>query len=99
MIISVSKSETKGSDAVDFFNSLSISDRLEYLADLVINDNSLKKYKEYIKLIRKQAVVDAWDHERDLIEQGACTRDWTPEQIEKINVNSHKPTRHSTSGF
>lgn len=65
MIIDIYKSGTKASDETTKFNNLSIQGRVNYLKSL-----SDTKRDELVSLLRKQAVVDAWNHERDLIEQG-----------------------------
>ena len=93
MIIDIYKSETKASDETTNFNNLSIQGRIDYL-----NSFSDTERKKFIAMIRKQAVIDAWNHERELIEQGKCTRDWTPEQIENIYALSDKTGNMSING-
>lgn len=62
------------------FNSFSEEER-EVILESLPND---KAHERFINGIRKQAVNDFWTHERELIKDGKCTRDWTPEQIEEI---------------
>ena len=67
------KSKTQRNKAIEF-NNFSIQDRLDFLNTLT--DTELKNFKTDI---RSQAVDDFWTHERELIEDGKCTRDWTPD--------------------
>lgn len=61
------------------FNKLSIEDRKIFLQSL-----TAEQYEKFIGEIRRQAVIDFWNNERDLIKQGSGTREWTPEQMEAI---------------
>lgn len=61
------------------FNKLKVKERTVFL-----NQLSEETRKKFISDIRNQAVADFWTHERDLIKDGKCTRDWTPRQIEDI---------------
>lgn len=72
-------------EMTQIFNELSVKERLDFLD--VLPDSEKKKF---IKDIRTQAVKDFWFHERQAIMNGECTRDWTPEQIEKIMNISEK---------
>ena len=66
-------------EMTDEFNALSIEERKSYLNSMTEAD----RY-DFIKKIRRQAVIDFWSHERELIKQGLGTREWTPEQMEAI---------------
>ena len=80
-------------DKTKIYNEFEIQDRLDFLESLTEEDK-----KEFIDDIRKQAVADFWTHERELIEQGQSTRDWTPEQIEEIMKISEKTGKESVNG-
>ena len=80
-------------DMTNAFNKLTINDRLKLLNSL----ESAEKEK-FINNLRKQAVADFWTHEKELIKQGLCTRDWTPEQIEAIMNISEKTGVESING-
>ena len=75
------------------FNSLSIDDRQDFLDEL-----SKEEKTKFISDIRTQAVKDFWTHEQALIQEGKCTRDWTPEQIEAILNISEKTGIISSNG-
>ena len=75
------------------FNKLEVDERKFFLGEL---DET--KYKTFIANIRDQAVDDFWTEERELIKQGNCTRDWTPEQIEYIMNISTKSGNASVNG-
>ena len=75
------------------FNSLEVEDRIRLLDSLAADVR-----EEFVTKIRKQAVADFWTHERELIEQGQSTRDWTPEQIEEIMKISEKTGKESVNG-
>ena len=72
-------------EKTDAFNRGSPDDRQAYLDKL--SDDERKKFT---KDLRAQAVQDFWNNERDLIKKGECTRDWTPEQAERILNKSDK---------
>lgn len=68
------------------FNALGIPERREYLA--LLSSISEDIYDEFLEDIRRQAVLDYWEHERMLLKQGKATRQWNPNQIESImNIN------------
>lgn len=68
------------------FNKMVVSERKEYLRSLY--EKSADVYNDFIDDLRDIAVQDFWTNERKLIQQGECTRDWLPEQIETIyNIN------------
>ena len=67
------------------FNSFSVEDRRKLLS-LFPTDERAK----FIDKLRCQASKNFWTHERELIENGQCTRNWTPEQIECIMNISEK---------
>ncbi len=75
-----------------FFNELQVDERKVFLKYL---DGTA--YKDFIKKIRQQAVKDFWWHEREAILNGECTRDWTPEQIERIMNISETSGKMSTN--
>ena len=75
------------------FNSLEIQDRIDFLEIL-----SNEQKEKFIKDIRTQAVADFWTHEQQLIKNGQCTRNWTPEQIEAILNISEKSGSCSVNG-
>lgn len=64
------------------FNSLKVEERRRYLD--ILRAAMPKKYDDYIDDLRRQAILDYWQHERELIGMGQCTRDWNPQQIEYI---------------
>ena len=64
------------------FNSLKVEERRRYLD--ILRAAMPKKYDDYIDDIRRQAILDYWQHERELIGMGHCTREWNPDQIEHI---------------
>lgn len=69
------------------FNALGIPERREYLS--LLNSISADLYDEFLEDIRRQAVLDYWEHERMLLKQGKATRQWNPMQIEGImNINT-----------
>ena len=80
-------------DMTAAFNSLEVEDRIRLLDSLAADVR-----EEFVTKIRKQAVADFWTHERELIEQGQSTRDWTPEQIEEIMKISEKTGKESVNG-
>ena len=75
------------------YNEFEIQDRLDFLESLTEEDKN-----KFISDIRKQAVADFWTEERKAIENGTCTRDWTPEQIEEIMHISEKTGKESVNG-
>ena len=77
----------------DDFNSLSMEDRRVFLG--ILSDTEAK---DFVDKIHNQAIDDFWTHERDLIEQGQCTRDWTPDQIESIMHISEKTGNKKLEG-
>ena len=84
MITSLSKK-----DMVDAFNGIAIPERKIFLKFL--QEQSQEAYYDFIDDMRDIAVQKFWNAERDMIQQGECTRDWTPEQIEVI-LNISKET-------
>ena len=74
------------------YNEFSVTERLDFLDAL-----SETNREKFIEDIREQAVDDFWVHERQAILEGKCTRDWTPEQIEKIMALSNKTGKMSTN--
>lgn len=64
------------------FNSLEVEERKKYLEHL--KSVSRKTYDDFLDDIRRQAILDFWQNERELIEMGRCTREWNPDQIEHI---------------
>lgn len=76
------------------FNDLCVGDRRTFLE--LFDDIDIKE--KFVKEIRTQAVADFWTHEKELIKQGLCTRDWTPEQIEAIMNISEKTGVESING-
>lgn len=79
------------------FNALSVPERKEYLALLKsISDDA---YDEFLEDIRRQAVLDYWQHERALLKQGQATRQWNPKQIEAImNINTQTGSCEKEAG-
>lgn len=68
------------------FNALNIERRKEYLS--LLRTISIDIYDDFIEDIRRQSVLDYWQHERELLRQGQGTRAWNPNQIESImNIN------------
>jgi hypothetical protein len=68
------------------FNELSVIKRKEYLS--LLRTISMDIYDDFVEDIRRQAVLDYWQHERDLLRLGQGTRAWNPNQIEAImNIN------------
>ena len=72
------------------YKKLNIKNRTKYFNELTVNEGKVflgelseSEKTVFIKVIRKQAVADFWTHERELIEQGQSTRDWTPEQEQR----------------
>lgn len=66
-------------ETAEAFNSLEVSDRKRFLDSLTTTE-----YDRFVGNMRRQAVLDFWENERELLKKGECTRDWTPEQIESI---------------
>ena len=76
------------------FNEFSIDERTALLDMLPDADR-----EKFIDNIRKQAVKDFWTHERMLIENGRCTRDWSPWQIEYIlNISEETGMKRNIGG-
>ena len=91
----------KGSRAktiTDHFNSLEIPERKAYLSYLESLPDGDAQAKDFTDLLRAQAVKDFWTNEKELIESGQGTRDWTPEQIESILNISQKTGESSKNG-
>lgn len=79
------------------FNELDIPERREYL-DL-LKSISEDAYDEFLVDIRRQAVLDYWEHERILLKQGKATRQWNPTQIESImNINTETGSCEKEAG-
>lgn len=79
------------------FNKLSIPNRKEFLK--LLHDKSVDAYDDFIDDIRDVAVQTFWTNERELINQGECTRDWVVEQIESIyNINEKTGNYRSNGG-
>ncbi len=68
----------------DHYNSMTVEERKSYVNYLENLPEGKDKADDFLDILRKQAVQDYWDNERELILDGKCTRDWTPEQIERI---------------
>lgn len=83
-------------DMTHKFNQLDLEDRKDFLEELKSFDKV--NYDDFIEKIRKQAVLDFWTEERELIKQGKCTREWTAEQIEYIMNISTKSGDASING-
>lgn len=64
------------------FNSLGVEERKKYLDYL--KSVSRNTYDNFLDDIRRQAILDFWQNERELICMGHCTREWNPSQIEYI---------------
>lgn len=79
-------------DMTHNFNKMPVRERKEFLKFLY--EKSADTYYDFIDDLRDIAVQDFWTNERELIGQGECTRDWTPEQIESI-YNISKETGNS----
>lgn len=68
------------------FNKMAVEHRCQYLDYL--KSVSERDYDNFMDDIRRQAMLDFWYHERELIKNGQCTKDWNPNQIENImNIN------------
>ena len=68
------------------FNALDIPERREFLD--VLKSISDEVYDDFLEDIRRQAILDFWQHERGLLKEGKATRQWNPNQIESImNIN------------
>jgi len=91
LISLASKSSSK--ELTNGYNSLSVAERTEFLSYLT----SAEKTK-FIDTVRTQAVKDFWTHEQQLIINGECTRNWSPEQIEDILHISDKTGSMSING-
>lgn len=81
--------ELSKKEMTEYFNKFEVQDRKDFLEIL-----SESERKKFIKDIRNQAVSDFWWHEREAILNGECTRDWTPEQIERIMNISETSGKH-----
>lgn len=75
------------------FNELNVAERKAFL-NILSDENR----KAFIDTIRQQAIADFWTHERELIQQGKSTRNWTPQQIEDIMHISEKSGKVLTDG-
>lgn len=64
------------------FNSLDVEDRKKYLEHLKAFSGNI--YDNFLDDIRRQAILDFWQNERELIGVGRCIRKWNPSQIEHI---------------
>lgn len=72
----------------------------DYFEELLeeIREIRLSERRFYQKL-RDVAVQEFWTYERELVKQGECTRDWTPEQIESIyNISSETGSSRKNGG-
>ena len=79
------------------FNALDIPERREYLGYL--KNISEDVYGEFLEDIRRQAILDYWQHERMLLKQGQATRQWNPAQIEAImNINTETGSCEKEAG-
>ena len=79
------------------FNALDIPERREYLGYL--KNISEDVYDEFLEDIRRQAILDYWQHERMLLKQGQATRQWNPAQIEAImNINTETGSCEKEAG-
>lgn len=68
------------------FNRLTVEERKKYLDYL--KSISKDTYDNFLDDIRRQAILDFWQHERELIGEGHSTRNWSHKQIESIlNIN------------
>ena len=64
------------------FNSLEVEERKKYLDHLKSFSGNI--YNNFLDDIRRQAILDFWQNERELIGKGRCKRKWNPSQIEHI---------------
>lgn len=75
-------------------NALSIPERKAILSSLTRNE-----YTYFTNDMRRQVVRCFWNNERELIKNGQCTRDWTPEQIEGIfNIDTSNGMMKKNAG-
>lgn len=66
-------------ESIDEFNSVDANIRRWFLSKLTKEQVEL-----FIDIMRRYSVVQFWNNERRLINEGQCTREWTAEQIETI---------------
>ncbi|MBE5875526.1 MAG: hypothetical protein E7290_01410 [Lachnospiraceae bacterium] len=85
--------EMSTKEMTEAFNLLPVDKRIEFLNGITSDEKDA-----FIEKIRDQAVADFWTHEREAIENGTCTRDWTPEQIEVIMHISEKSGKELKNG-
>ena len=68
-------------ESIDEFNSVDANIRRWFLSKLTKEQVEL-----FIDIMRRYSVVQFWNNERRLINEGQCTREWTAEQIETIKI-------------
>jgi len=97
MIIRMLVNEQSKRDMAHDFNQKPVAERKLHLNHL--RNQSADMYNDFVDDLRDVAVQEFWTNERNLINQGECTRDWTPEQIEAIlNISIENGMSRSNGG-